>query len=107
MIFEVSRDVCEGRGKWTAKLDLLPTLSEKELTAMLNIRKNTNLATDELFTGILHNRLGRVITKEAGVGLCPISYLREKELCKQLVGGKIGIFPDIEHCGKFFFRKSR
>ncbi|MBQ3000560.1 MAG: aminoacetone oxidase family FAD-binding enzyme [Oscillospiraceae bacterium] len=80
VIFEISRDVCEGRGTWTAKLDLLPMLSNEKLVAMLTARKNTNLTTDELFTGILHNRLGRVITKEAGVGFCPISYLSEQEL---------------------------
>ena len=80
VIFEVSRDVCEGRGKWMAKLDLLPSLSKEEITAMLTTRKNTKRTTDELLTGILHNRLGRVITKEAGIGLCPISYLSDQEL---------------------------
>ncbi len=80
VIFEVSRDVCEGRGKWSAKIDLLPSLSEEEITAMLIDRKNTKRTTDELLTGILHNRLGRVITKEAGISLCPISYLAEQEL---------------------------
>ena len=80
VIFEVSRDVCEGRGKWEAKLDLLPTLSEEELCAMLSVRKNAKLSTDELLTGILHNRLGRVITKEAGIGLCLIACLSDQEL---------------------------
>ena len=80
VIFEVSRDVCEGRGKWLAKLDLLPTLSAEELCAMLSVRKNTKLSTDELLTGILHNRLGRVITKEAGIGLCPIACLSDHKL---------------------------
>ena len=63
-----------------AKLDLLPSLSKEEITAMLTTRKNTKRTTDELLTGILHNRLGRVITKEAGIGLCPISYLSDQEL---------------------------
>ncbi len=82
VIFEVSRDVCEGRGKWTAKLDLLPDFSENALFSMLAVRAKTNLSTDELFTGIVHNRLGRVMTKAAGVGLCPIAYLTDEELKK-------------------------
>ena len=80
VIFEISRDVCEGRGKWMAKVDLLPVLTEEKLTKMLALRRDTQLHSDELFTGILHNRLGRVVTKEAGIGLCPISYLSDEEL---------------------------
>ncbi|MBE6943288.1 MAG: NAD(P)/FAD-dependent oxidoreductase [Ruminococcaceae bacterium] len=80
VIFEASRDVCEGRGQWTARLDLLPDLTEETLFTMLSVRRNTSLYSDELFTGILHNRLGRVVTKEAGIGNCPISYLSEDEL---------------------------
>ena len=80
VIFEVSRDACEGRGKWVAEIDLLPDVTEETLTNMLRVRKNTHLSSEELFTGILHNRLGRVVTKEAGIGNCPISYLSEQEL---------------------------
>jgi len=67
VIFEISRDVCYGAGRWTAKLDLLPHVSEEALTAELFRRKATQLPMDELLTGILHNRLGRVLTKAAGV----------------------------------------
>ena len=80
VIFEVSRDACEGRGKWVAEIDLLPDVTAETLTNMLRVRKNTHLSSEELFTGILHNRLGRVVTKEAGIGNCPISYLSEQEL---------------------------
>ena len=80
VIFEISRDVCEGRGKWEAKLDFLPNMQENALLSMLKNRRNTNLTTDDLFTGILHNRLGRVLTKEAGIGLCPINLLSDEEL---------------------------
>ncbi|MBE6926634.1 MAG: NAD(P)/FAD-dependent oxidoreductase [Ruminococcaceae bacterium] len=90
VIFEVSRDACEGRGKWTARLDLLPDLTEAQLFTMLSVRRNTSLYSDELFTGILHNRLGRIITKEAGIGLCPISYLSAEELGRAI------------HCAKAF-----
>lgn len=79
-VFEISRDVCEGRGKWEAQLDFLPGLTEETLLSMLKMRKEANLTTDDLFTGILHNRLGRVITKEAGIGLCPVGMLAYEEL---------------------------
>ena len=80
VVFEISRDVCEGRGIWTASVDLLPELTEEMLFLMLCARKNTTLTTDDLLTGILHNRLGRVVTKEAGIGICPISGLSDAEL---------------------------
>lgn len=62
VIFEISRDVCTG-GKWECRLDLMPELDEKALTDELMRRKSTTLTTDDLFTGIIHNKLGRVITK--------------------------------------------
>ena len=80
VIFEISRDVCEGRGQWTARLDLLPDLREEPLFTMLSARRATALHSDALFTGILHNRLGLVVTREAGIGNCPIAYLSEEEL---------------------------
>jgi predicted Rossmann fold flavoprotein len=80
VIFEISRDVCEGRGVWEAKLDFLPEMAESTLIERLTARKNTNLTTDDLFTGIVHNRLGRVITKEAGIGICPVKMLSDAEL---------------------------
>ena len=67
VVFEISRDVCYGAGEWTAVLDFLPEWTEEKLLAELNRRKNTQLPMEELLTGILHNRLGRVLTKTAGV----------------------------------------
>ena len=67
VIFEISRDVCAERGKWTAKLDFLPDVSREALSAELQRRRTTNLPMEELLTGILHNRLGRVLTKSAGI----------------------------------------
>ena len=67
VIFEVSRDVCQGGGEWTARLDLVPHVDENTLYAELVRRKGTGLPVEELLTGILHNRLGRVLTKAAGV----------------------------------------
>ena len=67
VIFEVSRDVCYGPGQWSCKLDFLPEYTEEELEKELQRRRGTQLPMDELLTGILHNRLGRVLTKAAGV----------------------------------------
>ena len=68
VIFESSRDVCFGKGDWEAMLDFLPEMSPAELEAMLLERKQRNFPMEELLTGILHNRLGRVLTKAAGIG---------------------------------------
>ncbi len=66
--------------------DISPALTDADLdTAVilnkLKQRKETKLTTEELFTGILHNRLGRVVTQAADIrnGI-PISQLREDEL---------------------------
>ena len=61
VIFEVSR------GEWTCVLDLLPELDCGQVLELLRCRRNGDLPTDELFTGILHNRLGRVITQGSGI----------------------------------------
>ena len=67
VIFEISRDACQGAGQWYCRLDFLPEISAEELKRELQRRRETNLSADELLTGILHNRLGRVLTKAAGI----------------------------------------
>ena len=88
VIFEISRDVCQGGGDWICRLDFLPDVEEKVLFAELQRRRSTNLSAEELLTGILHNRLGRVLTKAAGIGTnCSIGQLDDGELmevCKSV-----------------------
>ena len=67
VIFEVSRDACQGPGEWTAQMDFLPQLSVEELKKELMRRKGTPLPAAELLTGILHNRLGRVISQSVDI----------------------------------------
>ena len=67
VIFEVSRDACQEKGKWTALLDLLPQWTQTQILEELQRRKETNLPVEELLTGILHNRLGRVLTRCVGI----------------------------------------
>ena len=67
VIFEVSRDVCQEKGSWICRLDFLPGISREKLMEELHRRKNTNLPASDLLTGILHNRLGRVLSQSAGI----------------------------------------
>jgi predicted Rossmann fold flavoprotein len=85
VIFEISRDVCREKGNWICTLDLLPDLENplEKLMPMLRKKQETQLAAEDLFTGILHNRLGRVVVKEAGISLhAPIRQLEDWELEK-------------------------
>ena len=67
VMFEVTRDVCQEKGTWLCRLDFLPDISKDVLKAELLRRRGTNLTSEDLLTGILHNRLGRVLTQSAGV----------------------------------------
>ena len=67
VIFEVSRDACQQKGDWSCRLDFLPGVPEEELLEELRRRKGTALPASELLTGILHNRLGRVLTQAVGI----------------------------------------
>ncbi len=67
VIFEISRDVCLEKGNWSCQLDFLPDVPEDVLLEELLRRRSTGLPVEELLTGILHNRLGRVLTKMAGI----------------------------------------
>ena len=81
VMFELSRDVCQERGSWVCRLDFLPDMPERTLLAALTRRTGTALPASELFTGILHNRQGRVLTQAAGIPLsAPISSLSEAQL---------------------------
>jgi predicted flavoprotein YhiN len=51
-----------------------------ELLAALRRRQETDLSVEELLTGILHNRLGRVLTHAAGINSGLIRDLRAEEL---------------------------
>ncbi len=83
VMFEISRDVCQGGGNWSCHLDFLPELAEETVKAELFRRKTTALPAGELFTGILHNRLGRVLTQAAGAALGgPIAALSGETLSR-------------------------
>ena len=95
VIFEISRDACQGGGEWVCRLDFLPDLGEETLKAELLRRRNTNLPVSELLTGILHNRLGRVLTQAAGIsGYVPVAQLEEfeiQEVCRVVKGFEVSL----------------
>ena len=81
VMFEISRDACQGGGEWYCKLDFLPDMDEEQLISELHRRKDTTWNAEELLTGILHNRLGRVLTQCAGIKAnWKIADLSEEEL---------------------------
>ena len=67
VIYEISRDACQGGGDWECRLDFLPDIPARMLMRPLMMKRNSDLNAEDLFTGILHNRLGRVLVKEAGI----------------------------------------
>jgi len=67
VVFEISRDVCYGTGHWSARIDFLPDYSAEQLFEVLSVRKKSQMTADELLIGIVHNRLGRVLTRAAGL----------------------------------------
>ena len=81
VMFEISRDACQGLGPWHCRLDFLPEVPESVLQEELLRRRQGDLPASELLTGILHNRLGRVLTQAAGVSLSrQVAQLEEAEL---------------------------
>ncbi len=87
VIFEVSRDACSGSGCWTARLDFLPHCASEALKQELLRRRQSALPMEELLTGILHNRLGRVLTKAAGIRgslACQLTQQDVDALCRAL-----------------------
>ena len=81
VMFEVSRDACQGSGSWTARLDFLPDKDAEWLCQQLLRRRDTHWKAEDLLTGILHNRLGRVLTQSVGISAyVPIAQLEEAEI---------------------------
>ena len=100
VIFEISRDVCYQKGNWICKLDLLPERKAEELYELLLRRHDTDLTAEDLLTGILHNRLGRVVVKEAGIaGYVPVCQLEEAELYRVCAYVKELPIPLVEPMG--------
>jgi predicted Rossmann fold flavoprotein len=84
-VFEISRAASSADGPVTLRLDLLRSVAEDELLALLRARREgfPALTAENLLTGILHNRLGRVLAQSAGLSLsAPLSSLGDGELAR-------------------------
>lgn len=68
VIFELSRLAVTADSPVTLSLDLLPEVTVSELTGLLAQRQSQipGLTLENLFTGMLHNRLGRTVIRYGG-----------------------------------------
>ena len=83
-VFDLSRAAATGGEGLVLHIALLPQ-SSGELTALLQARRARYpaLPASEVLTGMLHNRLGRMLVKYAGLsGTAPLSSLGDRDLEK-------------------------
>lgn len=68
-VFDISRAAATGGDGLTLKIDFLREHTAEDVRAWLAARceRFANLTAGELFTGIVHNRLGRMLIKYAGI----------------------------------------
>lgn len=81
--FDLSRAVAAAGSDLTLRLDLMRGMTEKEITAILARRQRAfpALTTEDLLTGMLHNRLGRTMIRYGGRSLTtPLPGLNYLEL---------------------------
>ena len=81
-VFDLSRAAATS-GETVLHLDLLPGRSSDELLSGLCIRisRYPTLLAEDLLTGVLHNRLGRMLVKSCGIPLStPLTSLNWKQL---------------------------
>ena len=81
-VFEISREALAAKDT-VVRLDLLREYADADVRKLLLLRRDSRpqLTCDDLFTGILHNRLGRVLLKYSGIsGSTPLSELTEREI---------------------------
>lgn len=81
VIFEISREACREGGTWSCVLDFLPEVPYEAVFQELSRRRSTELTADDLLTGILHNRLGRVLCHDAELaGSTPVHTMSDAQL---------------------------
>lgn len=89
--FDVSRAAASGGQGLTLSADFFRAYSERELRGWLSARRDALPAQDcaELFTGMLHNRLGRMLIKYAGLNpAAKLGSLSEENLTTAAEAGK-------------------
>ncbi len=70
-VFEISRAASVNKGGLSIHFDLLRNLDVQDVSAMIEerIRTMPELTVENLLTGMLHNRLGRMVLRYAGFDL--------------------------------------
>lgn len=69
------------QGQLTAEIDLLPTVSETALLALLSERRALHRTAADFLTGVLHKRIGQTVCRAAGFALdAPMDRLSANEL---------------------------
>ncbi len=94
-VFDVSRAASVTAGT-QARIDLLRALPLEELEALLaaRCRDLPALTGENLFTGLLHNRLGRTVLRWAGLGLnTPLAAFSADELARAAAAAKDFVLP--------------
>ncbi len=82
-IFDISRTASTCGEGADIHMDFLPGLNRDEVLSLLREKRGAypDLESAELFTGMLHNRLGRMLVKYSGVGAqTPLGSLTDAEL---------------------------
>ena len=82
--FDISRAASFCDPGAVVHIDFLDMLSADEVVEILKrrVRSLPKLTTDELLTGVLHNRLGRMVVKYSGLGGRELGSLADSDLCK-------------------------
>ncbi len=82
-VFELSREVSCG-GPCEVLLDFLPDYTRQDITDLLWQRVGAlpELSVEDLFTGMLHNKLGRTVCRAAGVTGEQLQDLTGKDISK-------------------------
>jgi len=87
-VFEISRGAKPGM---EVSLDLFREYSRGEVCALLSARVKAlgEMTVAELFAGMLHGRLGRVVAKSVGIGeSVPLSGLRDRDISRLAAAAK-------------------
>lgn len=90
-IFETSRAASVNGGGMEAVLDFMQGMTPEETLEYLRLARERlrGRNAEELFTGSVHNRLGRMLVKYAGIGGSrPMSGVTDAELSRAAAGAK-------------------
>lgn len=95
-IFNISAKACEYIGSGEISLDTAPDITDSELFTLIKSTSKirSDLACDELLTGLYHKRIGQAILKNAGISLSKLCKdIKDKEISAIVSKAKDWRFP--------------